>query len=145
MKYDKVAGYKNLDLPPLNFKTGGLWFTIPSETKERIAMSREELLHAVKRAGLMTSEKHNSVKFSFTKNLLSITAVTPDLGEARENIAINYQGTDLAMAFNPTYIMEPLNALTEDEIFFDLIDELSPGVIKVNGPFLYVVMPMRLS
>jgi DNA polymerase-3 subunit beta len=51
----------------------------------------------------------------------------------------------MAIAFNPGYVIDPLNALTSDEVFFELIDELSPGILKTNEPFLYVVMPMRLS
>jgi DNA polymerase-3 subunit beta len=118
---------------------------IPAETKERIALPREEFLHALKRAEIMTSEKANSVKMSFTKHNLAITANAPELGEARESIAVNYQGKEVAIAFNPKYLIDPLNALTQDEVFIELIDELSPGVLKINGPFLYVVMPMRLS
>lgn len=118
---------------------------IPNETKERIPLGREEFLHALRRAELMTSEKQNSVKLAFGKNTLAITANSPDVGEARESLAINYKGRDLAIAFNPGYLIEPLNALTNDEVFIELIDELSPGVLKINGPFLYVVMPMRLS
>ena len=76
---------------------------------------------------------------------IAITSNSPDVGEARETMAINYKGKDLAIAFNPSYVIDPLNALTEDEVFIELIDELSPGVLKINGPFLYVVMPMRLS
>jgi DNA polymerase III subunit beta len=118
---------------------------IPSETKERIALPREEFLHALRRAEIMTSEKQNSVKITFTKNNLSITANSPDVGEARETMAVSYKGKDLAIAFNPGYVIEPLTALTNDEVFLELIDELSPGVLKINGSFLYVVMPMRLS
>jgi DNA polymerase sliding clamp subunit (PCNA homolog) len=55
------------------------------------------------------------------------------------------QGQALAIAFNPKNVIDPLNALDNDEVFIELIDELSPGVLKINGPFLYVVMPMRLS
>jgi DNA polymerase-3 subunit beta len=118
---------------------------IPAETKERIAIGREELLHALRRAEIMTSEKQNSVKLSFGKNNLAITANSPDIGEARESLAVNYKGKEMAIAFNPGYLIEPLNALSVDEVFIELIDELSPGVLKINGPFLYVVMPMRLS
>src|SRR6266566_2739244 len=118
---------------------------IPAEAKERIALGREEFLHALRRAEIMTSEKQNSVKLNFGKNSLSITANSPDVGEARELLAINYKGKEMAIAFNPGYVIEPLNALTDDEVFLELIDELSPGVLKINGPFLYVVMPMRLS
>ncbi len=118
---------------------------IPSEMKERLPLIRDEFLHAMKRAEIMTSDKSNSVKLHFTKNNLSITANSPEVGEARESIAVNYKGKEFAIAFNPAYVIEPLNALDTDEVFLELIDELSPGVLKINGPFLYVVMPMRLS
>jgi DNA polymerase III subunit beta len=118
---------------------------IPSETKERVSLVREEFLHALRRAEIMTSEKSNSVKLSFGKNKLEITANSPEVGEAKETLAINYKGPDIAIAFNPKYMIDPLNALANDEVFFELIDELSPGVLKINGPFLYVVMPMRLT
>jgi DNA polymerase-3 subunit beta len=118
---------------------------IPSETKERVSLMREEFLHALKRAEIMTSDKSNSVKLTFGKNNLAITANSPEVGEARESLAINYKGRELAIAFNPRYLIDPLNALANDEVFIELIDELSPGVLKINGPFLYVVMPMRLS
>lgn len=118
---------------------------IPGETKERIALNRDEFHAALRRAELMTSEKSHSVKLTFRKNSLEITANTPDVGEARESIAVNYKGPDMAIAFNPSYLMDPLKALTGDEIFLDLIDDLSPGIVKTNGPFLYVIMPMRMS
>ena len=118
---------------------------IPSETKERVSLVREEFLHALRRAEIMTSEKSNSVKLSFGKNKLEITANSPEVGEAKESLAVNYKGPDMAIAFNPKYMIDPLNALPNDEVFLELIDELSPGVLKINGPFLYVVMPMRLT
>jgi DNA polymerase-3 subunit beta len=118
---------------------------IPAEAKERISLPREEFLHALKRAEIMTSEKANSVKLTFGKNNLAITANSPEVGEARESMAVNYKGKEMSIAFNPKYMIDPLNALANDEVFIELIDELSPGVLKINGPFLYVVMPMRLS
>ena len=118
---------------------------VPTETKERITLERELLLAALHRASIMASEKSQSVKFSFSKNTLTLIANTPDVGEAKETLSINYKGKEIAVAFNPQYVMDPLRNLDADEIFLELTDELSPGVIKVNEPFLYVVMPMRLS
>jgi DNA polymerase III subunit beta len=118
---------------------------IPGEPKERVALPREEFLHALRRAEIMTSDKSNSVKLTFSKNNLAITANSPEVGEARESLAINYKGKEMAIAFNPKYMIDPLNALPNDEVFLELIDELSPGVLKINEAFLYVVMPMRLS
>ncbi len=118
---------------------------IPGEAKERITLERELFFNAVHRVSLLSSEKSNSVKLVFTKNNLEIAANTPDVGEARESIAVPYKGRDLAIAFNPEFLQAPLKNLTNDEIYLDLIDEMSPGVIKIQTPFLYVIMPMRIS
>jgi DNA polymerase III subunit beta len=118
---------------------------IPTESKERLTLVREELLQALRRAEIMTSDKANSVKLNFGRNNLSITANAPDVGEARESLAINYKGREMAIAFNPGFMMDPLKALDNDEVFLEITDELSPAVMKVNGPFLYVIMPMRTN
>lgn len=118
---------------------------IPSETGERVPLVREEFLHALRRAEIMTSDKANSVKLTFSKNNLSITANTPDVGEARESLAVNYKGPEFSIAFNPIYMMDPLKALDHDEVYMEFIDELSPGVLKINEPFLYIIMPMRTT
>jgi DNA polymerase-3 subunit beta len=118
---------------------------IPTETKERIAIGREELLQSLHRAEFMTSDKSNSVKLTFGANNLSITANSPEVGEGRESIAVNYHGREIAIAFNPIYLMDPLKILENDEVFFDLTDELSPALLRINGPFLYVLMPMRTN
>src|SRR5207237_10271579 len=75
---------------------------IPGEAKERVPLAREEFLHALKRAELMTSEKQNSVKLNFTRNNLAITANSPDVVEPRETMAIHYKGKEVASAFNPS-------------------------------------------
>ncbi|HUI07213.1 MAG TPA: DNA polymerase III subunit beta [Verrucomicrobiae bacterium] len=118
---------------------------IPTETKERITLEREMLLAALHRASILASEKSQSVKLNFAKNTLTITATTPEVGEAKETLSINYKGKEITIAFNPQYMMDPLRNLDADEVFLELTDELSPGVLKVNEPFLYVLMPMRLS
>jgi DNA polymerase III subunit beta len=118
---------------------------IPTETQERISLSREELLKALRLAEIMTTDKQNSVKLTFSRNQLAITANAPEVGEARQTVAINYKGKDFAIAFNPGFLMDPLKALENDEVHLELTDELSPGVMKTNEPFLYVIMPMRMS
>ena len=118
---------------------------IPTEAKERVSIEREALLGALHRASILTSEKQQSVKLNFAKNTLTITAVSPEVGEAKETITINYKGKEITIAFNPQYVMDPLRNLDADEVFIELTDELSPGVLKVNEPFLYVIMPMRLN
>jgi DNA polymerase-3 subunit beta len=118
---------------------------IPKETHQRIKLERELFLQCIHRAALVTSEKSNSVKIKISSNLLEITAQSPDFGEAHESMAISYSGPDLQVAFNPTFVMDPLRALAKDEIFFELKDEVSPGVFKTLDSFLCVIMPVRLS
>jgi DNA polymerase-3 subunit beta len=118
---------------------------IPKETHQRIKLERELLLQCVHRAALVCSEKANSVKIRLSSNLLEITAQSPDFGEAHESMAISYSGPDLQVAFNPAFVMDPLKALSKDEVFFEVKDEVSPGVFKTLDNFVCVIMPVRLS
>ncbi len=118
---------------------------IPRECRERITLPREEFMQALRRAEIMTSDKNSAVKLNFSRNQLVITANAPEVGEARETLSLNYKGADFAIAFNPNFLVQALRALDVDEVYFELNDELSPGVLKINGPFLYVIMPMRIS
>jgi DNA polymerase-3 subunit beta len=118
---------------------------IPAQSEERIPVEREALLTALRRVSLLTSEKSNSVKVSLAKNRLDINAVTPEVGEARESLPVKYSGKELSIAFNPEFMMDPLRHVDSDEIYLEVTDDLSPGVIKCDTPFLYVIMPMRMS
>ena len=117
---------------------------IPAETKERVSLERETFHQALHRAALLANERNPIVKLQFSKNNLSISAHTPDIGESCESLAINYKGAEISIGFNPFFILDALQNLDHDEIFLELTDALSPGVVKVNAPFLYVVMPMRV-
>ena len=90
---------------------------IPGEAKERIALPREEFLHALRRAEIMTSEKSNSVRLTFDKNKLEITANSPDIGEAKETLTLNYKGAQLAIAFNPKLRSGPAGGLDQRRSF----------------------------
>lgn len=118
---------------------------IPKETHQRIKLERELFLQCVHRAALVCSEKANSVKIKLSSNLLELTAQSPDFGEAHESMAISYSGPELQVAFNPAFLMDPLKALSKDEVFFEVKDEVSPGVFKTLESFVCVIMPVRLS
>jgi len=118
---------------------------VPKETHQRIKLERELFLQCVHRAALVCSEKANSVRIKLSSNLLEITAQSPDFGEAHESMAIGYSGPDLQVAFNPAFLLDPLRALPKDEVFFELKDDVSPGVFKTLDSFICVIMPVRLS
>jgi DNA polymerase-3 subunit beta len=118
---------------------------IPSECEQRVTIERESLLTALRRVSLVTTDRSNATKLTFAKNQVVLTMNTPDIGEARETIPVKYGGPEVSVAFNPDFMMDPLKNLDNDEIFIEFTDELSPGVIKCEIPFIYVLMPMRIS
>ncbi len=115
------------------------------DVKEIIALEREAFHTCVRRVSLLSSDKTSSIRLNFTKNNIEVTSNTPEVGEAKESIAVAYRGRDFSIAFNPEYLMDPLKNLPNDEVSLRLIDEMSPGVIEIGGGFLYVLMPMRVS
>ncbi len=118
---------------------------IPKETEHRVKIERELMLECVNRAALVTSDKSNSVKLKMSKNLLEISGSSSEYGESHESMAIAYDGPEVQVAFNPQFLMEPLKALTKDEVFFEFKDELSPGLFKTLDNFICVIMPLRLN
>jgi DNA polymerase-3 subunit beta len=118
---------------------------IPKETEHRVKIERELMLECVHRAALVTSDKSNSVKLKVSKNLLEISGSSSEYGESHESMAIAYDGPEVQVAFNPQFLMEPLKALTKDEVFFEFKDELSPGLFKTLDNFICVIMPLRLN
>ncbi|MBN2301540.1 MAG: DNA polymerase III subunit beta [Lentisphaerae bacterium] len=140
-EFDKILiASKLIDGTYPNYKQ-----VIPAQCEERVVVERESLLTALKRVSLVTTNKSNAVKLTFGKNKLSVSSNTPEVGEARETIPIKYTGKEISVAFNPEYMMDPLKNLNNDEIFIELTDDLSPGVIKCDMPFVYVLMPMRIN
>jgi DNA polymerase-3 subunit beta len=110
-----------------------------------VKIERELMLECVHRAALVTSDKSNSVKLKVSKNLLEISGSSTEYGESHESMAIAYDGPEVQVAFNPQFLIEPLKALTKDEVFFEFKDELSPGLFKTLDNFICVVMPLRLN
>ena len=118
---------------------------IPQEKGTILTLDRLELMQVVRLASLITDEKSNSVRFTFGKGTALLRAVTPDVGETREEMEIDYDGEDLEIAFNPYFIIDVLKALDdEDKVNLKLIDSDSPGIFQTDGRFLCVIMPMKL-
>lgn len=118
---------------------------IPEKIRQKIRLDRQELENAVKRASLLTTDKSNSIKFNFSKGQLTIVANTPDVGEAREDLEIEFDGEEVGIAFNPGFVLDVLKNLQEDSVIIELIDSLNPGVFRSDMDFLCVIMPMRMT
>ena len=118
---------------------------IPGDAVERVVIGREALLETARRVSLLSSDKSNSIKLVFSENQIEVTANSPDVGEAQESMDVIYQGKPMQIAFNPEFLQAPLRNLETNDIYLDLIDEMSPGVLRIEGTFLYVLMPMRVT
>ena len=118
---------------------------IPGDSTERIELPREAMFETVRRVSLLSSDKSNSVKLVFGENRIEVTANSPDVGEAREVVEVAYTGRPMQIAFNPEFLKAPLQNLDSQTVYLDLIDEMSPGVVRIDGSFLYVIMPMRVT
>lgn len=121
---------------------------LPKNNDKTVPMNAERLAQAIRRAALMADERSHSVKFDFTKGKLNITSQSADVGESREVVPIDYDGDNVAIGFNAQYLLDFLNALEADELFFDFKDEQSPALLRPANAedyeYKYVVMPMRL-
>ena len=119
---------------------------IPKESPISLKINRINLTAALKRVSLLAHEKSKGVKFSFAENNLIITSSNPDMGEAREELDVDYSGELLEIGFNARYMLDYLHVLSDDEVQFRLKDRLSPGLMQSADQMnhTYVIMPMRI-
>ena len=118
---------------------------IPKECSEHITVDRELLLSALDRASVMMIDDSTSTKLVFDSNQLIVSAATGEGGEARDIVPIKYGGQRIEITFNPSYVMDPLKAIDEEEVVIELNSGSQPAMIKCSIPFLYVMMPLRIS
>ena len=119
---------------------------IPSVTPNRIVIKKEALHGALRRTSAIMGERTTPTEFDFQKGRLLITCVNMDLGEAHEEVEIEYGGEGLKIGFNARYVMEFLGAVDAEEIALHVNDPLSPSVFRMAGDDAYscVIMPMRI-
>lgn len=116
------------------------------QNEKVIRLRREDFLKTLKRVSIMSRERSNAVKMDISEGLLVISSADPDLGEARDELEIDYAGKALTTGFNARYIIETLSVMSGDVVSFSLHDELGPSLLMEQGNEDYkcVIMPMRL-
>lgn len=119
---------------------------IPDKGNNAAIINKNLFLHALKRISILSSEKSKGVKINLKNDSLTLTSSNPDLGDAKEEIDIIYSGDDISIGFNAKYIIEILQVIKNENIIFNLKDNISPGRINPEGDedHLSVIMPMRL-
>src|SRR5438874_2076739 len=121
---------------------------IPKGNNKRIEFERERLTNAVKRVALLSNERSRAVKFQLDKGKVEATSSSPEFGEAKETLPVDYNDGSMQICFNAQYVMDFLGAVDTDTVALELKDEVSQAVMKPVGTegydYTYVIMPMRV-
>ena len=121
---------------------------IPKGNDKHIEFERDRLTNAVKRVALLSNERSRAVKIHIDKGRVDVTSSSPDLGEAKETLPVEYNGGAMQICFNAQYVLDFLSAVSTDVVSLDLKDEVSQAVMKPVGAegydYTYVIMPMRV-
>jgi DNA polymerase-3 subunit beta len=147
-----------VDESQVSFRVGGLTLTsrliegefpnygqlLPEQHESRLTISRQQLLDAVRRVGLLARDA-TPVRLEFNALGVKLSSSSPDLGQAVETVEARYEGEDLTVAFNPQYLIDGLTAAVGESVRLDVRDGLKPGVVRGDSDaFTYLVMPVRL-
>ena len=119
---------------------------LPKDNDKEVIAERRPFLEALKRVSILSADKIKGVKFSLAKDTLTLSSSSPEIGDATEEISVEYKGEDLEMAFNARYFIDVLEAIEEEKVSVKLKDQQSPGILSPVGyqGYTYIVMPMRL-
>jgi len=119
---------------------------LPTQNTKKVAVSKDIFTHAVKRVSILSKEKTNAVKLQLEKDKILLSTNNPEVGEANEELSIDYKGESISIGFNSRYLMDVLMAMDGTNITLELNDSLSPCLVKEEGNDAYkcVVMPMRV-
>lgn len=119
---------------------------IPTNLPSVCTVSRKDLQTSLRRMALLVSDRSKVVTFEFKKDRIILSTVNPDVGEASDEVACNYNGTELKTGFNVRFCIDALSHLDGEEVHFSLGEKLQPAIVKseANPGYLIVVMPMRI-
>ena len=118
---------------------------IPKACDRKTSLNRDKLQSAVRRAALLTNDDSRSVRLNFDSKVLTISGRSPDVGEAKVEMAIEFSGESLDVGFNPQYLLDALKVATTEEVTLELKSAAKPGLLRAGPNFLYVIMPVNLS
>ncbi len=119
---------------------------LPESFEHELRVGGPELTDVVRRISLL-AQKNAPLRLAFTPGELTVSAQTPDVGEAQESLPIAFQGEPLEIGFNPDFLRDGLEAIDEGDVLLKLISPLRPGLIEsadASG-FKYLIMPIRLN
>jgi DNA polymerase-3 subunit beta len=119
---------------------------LPESVDHEMRLSSAELTDVVRRISLL-AQKNAPLRLSFSEGTLTVSAQTPDVGEASEAIPVPFHGDSFEIGFNPEFLRDGLESIETEELVLKLISPLRPGLIESpdSGDFVYLIMPIRLN
>lgn len=121
---------------------------IPKSNDKRVEFDRDRLTSAVRRVALLSNERSRAVKFQIEKNRIEIASSSPEFGEAKEVLVVDYTAAPVTICFNAQYVLDFLGVVETDTVALEFKDEMSQAVMKPIGAegydYTYVIMPMRI-
>lgn len=121
---------------------------IPKQNDKKVEFERDRLTSAIKRVALLSSERSRAVKFQIGDGKIDIVSSSPEVGEAKETVPVEYAGEALEICFNAQYVLDFLGVAETDHVQLEFKDEMSQAVMRPVGgdgcDYTYVIMPMRV-
>jgi DNA polymerase III subunit beta len=118
---------------------------LPEQFEHELMLPREELLEVVRRVSLM-AQRNSPLRLRFAEGELTVSAVTQDVGEARESLPAPFAADPLEIGFNAEFLRDGLESVDAETIKFKLISPLRPAVLEGDTPdYVYLIMPIRLA
>lgn len=116
---------------------------IPKEIPNKVKIDREDLLFAIRRANLLATPDFQAIKFELFKDKLVVSKSTPDVGESREEVKVEYGDSELIVGFNPQYLIDVLKNIDDEVVPMEFQGSDKPCVLRVRD-YLYLALPMRI-
>ena len=117
---------------------------IPKENNIKLKIPRGEFIHALRRVSILSTDRSKMVKLSLGNNKMILSSEETEIGNAKEEISIDFKGKELNIGFNARYILDALNAIDTEEVGMELKDSMSPSLFYGQENYKCVVMPMRI-
>jgi len=116
---------------------------IPKEGNNKAKVKTQDLLAAIRRANLLSTPDFQAIKFELFKDKLVISKTTPDVGESREEVAVEYGQQEMIVGFNPQFFIDVLKNIDEEFVPMEFLGPDKPCVLRLKE-YLYLALPMRL-
>ncbi|MCF7908192.1 MAG: DNA polymerase III subunit beta [Candidatus Omnitrophica bacterium] len=116
---------------------------IPAKGKDNLVVDRKKLLFALRRANVLSTQDHQGVNLTLKKDNLVISKTTPQLGEVKEELEVEYGGGSLNIGFNPTYLIDVLKNLEDETICVNFSGDDKPAVLRREG-YVYLLLPIKI-